>query len=220
MALTEDDRFTSGDFAPVGSITYGCIFFNTLWMLEAVMQAIALMTEPENWNSVGSLSPNDCASLAVEMMGDFNPMVSMVGAILPYGGSAPPIGALWCDGASYLRVDYPALFTVISDTFGAVDSDHFNVPDLTARVPAGEGNSHVIGDTTGEEEHTLIGLEMPTHNHVIGNVGDGLAVAPGEEPVFIPNLLEPFTYTDVSGGSDPHNNMQPTLYVNYIICAR
>ncbi len=221
MPLTEGDRFTSGDFAPVGRVTYGCIFFNTLWMLEAVMQAINLMTESENWNTVGTLSPEDCASLAVEMVEDFNPVVNTTGMIIPYGGGSLPDGALWCDGASYLRSAYPALFAVIDTAFGADDDDHFDVPDLRTRVPYGadEIETH-IGDTFGEAQHYLTITEMPAHFHEVIGALVTLGISPGEAPLLGYDVLMPYGDTSTVGGGGSHNNIQPSIAVSYIILTR
>jgi len=38
------------------------------------MQALSLLTDPDNWNTVGDLSPEDCASLAVSMLELFEPL--------------------------------------------------------------------------------------------------------------------------------------------------
>jgi len=59
------------------------------------------------------------------------------GMVTPFAGGAAPAGWLLCDGASLLRIDYPALFTAISTAYGAADASHFNVPDLRGRVVAG-----------------------------------------------------------------------------------
>lgn len=62
------------------------------------------------------------------------------GAILPYGGTSAPAGYLFCDGTSYLRSAYPALFTAISTAYGTADGTHFNVPDLRGYFLRGTDN--------------------------------------------------------------------------------
>jgi len=62
-----------------------------------------------------------------------------VGGILPYGGAVAPTGYLLCDGSSYLRAEYAALFLAIGTGFGAVDGMHFSVPDLREAAPVGVG---------------------------------------------------------------------------------
>lgn len=62
-----------------------------------------------------------------------------VGSKLDHFGVTAPTGFLACDGASYLRADYAALFAVIGTTYGAVDGTHFSVPDARGLVMVGAG---------------------------------------------------------------------------------
>lgn len=63
------------------------------------------------------------------------------GVIQMYGGASAPVGYLLCDGASYVRADYAALFTAIGTTFGTADGTHFNVPDMRGVYPKGAGTT-------------------------------------------------------------------------------
>lgn len=99
------------------------------------------------------------------------------GMIKCHGGSTLPNGYLWCDGSSYLRDDYPYLFAAIGITFGSVDGDHFNVPDLRAKTPIGINNDSLpngqnmsfsqrnAATNGGEETHALITGELAAHSH-------------------------------------------------------
>ena len=65
------------------------------------------------------------------------------GIIYPYGGdsAAVPYGYLLCDGAAVSRTTYAALFAVVGTAYGEGDgSNTFNLPDLRARMPFGEGS--------------------------------------------------------------------------------
>ena len=60
------------------------------------------------------------------------------GMIIPFAGNGDiPAGFLLCNGASVLRDTYPDLFKVIGTTYGAVDSTHFNLPNLIGRFAEG-----------------------------------------------------------------------------------
>ena len=65
---------------------------------------------------------------------------TVVGHYLPYGGTVLPANFLWCDGQSYLRTAFPALFAAIGTAFGAADATHFNVPDWRSRFMRGSDN--------------------------------------------------------------------------------
>ncbi len=54
-----------------------------------------------------------------------------VGTIVAFIGIDIPLDWLLCDGQSVLCTDYPELFAAISTVYGAVDAQHFNLPDLT-----------------------------------------------------------------------------------------
>lgn len=75
------------------------------------------------------------------------------GIIRAFAAASIPEGYLLCDGASYLRADYPSLFLAIGTTFGSVDGTHFNVPDGSGRrlagYDSGDASFDVIGETGG-----------------------------------------------------------------------
>ena len=94
------------------------------------------------------------------------------GLIYMYGGSTAPTGFLICDGSAISRTTYAALFNAIGTTYGAGDdSTTFNIPDLSGRVAIGSSAAHAIGTNGGEESHTLLLNEIPTHSHTIPSHG-------------------------------------------------
>ena len=84
-------------------------------------------------------------------------------------------GWLLCDGRTLLVEEYPGLYEVIGNNFGDDGEGTFNLPDLRGRVAAAIGQSigasHPLGQSLGEEEHTLTINEMPSHNHTITDPG-------------------------------------------------
>ena len=85
-------------------------------------------------------------------------------------------GWVLCDGRSLLRADYPDLFNLIGTTFGSVDSHSFNLPDPRGRTLGITGSGanltpRSLGDTIGQETHTLTIQEMPSHNHGVTDPG-------------------------------------------------
>jgi len=65
-----------------------------------------------------------------------------------FGASTPPTNFLACDGTSYSRTTYSALFAVIGTSFGAVDGNSFNVPDFRGMFPRGwnDTNTNIYAD--------------------------------------------------------------------------
>lgn len=146
------------------------------------------------------------------------------GTVSAFAGSAAPTGYALCDGSAVNRTTQAALFAVIGTTYGSGDgSTTFNLPDLRGRVVAGLGESLLgatadsLGDDNGliadTKEHTLTVDEMPSHSHNAygngaqnggfnGSYGDGGSL----------NVS-----TSSTGGGQAHNNVQPTIILNYII---
>jgi microcystin-dependent protein len=107
--------------------------------------------------------------------------------------------------------------------FGKGDgSTTFNVPDSRGRtlIGAGQGSALTnrrLGATTGQESVSLSVAEMPTHSHTTGfntnnnttQTGGGVRLAGSGTDVNIG--------TSSAGGGGAHENMQPSLAVNYIV---
>ena len=169
------------------------------------------------------------------------------GFIYPLASSVVPEGFLLCDGAEYLRTEYPELFAAIGTIYGSGDgSTTFNVPNLQTRVPVGSGEGYNLGDIGGEETHTLTINEMPSHKHAPSNrdsagsdttykrqfttnlhtdsdsTGRGQVTTSSNsgEYAMLATTSSDITgadYTTNVGGSEAHNNMQPYTVINYII---
>lgn len=73
------------------------------------------------------------------------------GIIMPWGATTLPSGWIKCDGQSYLRSEYPDLFSSIGTKFGAADGTHFNVPDLRGMFLRGTNNSR--DTSTGDPDN-------------------------------------------------------------------
>jgi len=146
----------------------------------------------------------------------------MIGMIMPYVTADPPTNVLPCDGSTYLRDDFPALYQALDAIF-IVDADHFTVPDLRGRtvIAAGDGSgltSRAVGDTGGEENHQLSTAELASHTHSIplttslpAQAGVGFA---GD--VTVPVVT---SNTGSTGGDVAHNTMQPFYALNYGVLA-
>lgn len=145
------------------------------------------------------------------------------GCILPYGGNNAPQGWLLCDGSAVNRATYEDLFNVIGVTYGEGDnSTTFNLPDMKGRVAVGlnsSGEFNELGKTLGEETHTLIISEMPKHTPEISSnniaASGTVKVAKGDY-ANVGNPTGKITFKEIGGGQ-AHNNIQPSIVLNYII---
>jgi microcystin-dependent protein len=161
-------------------------------------------------------------------------MTPIVGEIRMFAGSFAPVGWALCDGSPLSRTGYPALFQAIGTTYGGIDP-MFNLPNLGSRAPlhAGtgpDGTTYPLGASGGVEAVWIGEEQMPTHTHALA-----AANAPGVSPTPAGNLLAQtgggiMRYYEGSpndtmsglavkatGGSQPHENMQPFLCVTFII---
>ena len=168
------------------------------------------------------------------------------GTVSAFAGSAAPTGYALCDGSAVNRTTQAALFAVIGTTYGIGDgSTTFNLPDLRGRVVAGMGES-LLGatlDTLGEDngliantkEHTLLEAQLPSHSHLTLNStsGDtGNNVTATNSASSGTNVGGDYSYSmrapsgnptaniglsSESGSDQAHNNVQPTIILNYII---
>lgn len=144
-----------------------------------------------------------------------------IGATIPFAGSAAPTGYLVCDGAEVNRTTYAALFAIIGTTWGVGNgTTTFNVPDLRGRTVIGVGTgagltARALAALVGEENHQLSIAELAAHDHTYYNESVNQTVAGGAlGAAYSTETLQ----TSSSTGSDtPHNTMQPSAALNWII---
>lgn len=165
-----------------------------------------------------------------------------VGEIRMVGFNFAPTGWALCAGQLLPISQNQALFALLGTTFGGNGQTTFGLPDLRSRVPINQGqgtglSNYVMGETGGSENVNLTQAQMPSHNHLINvNNANGTASDPtggipakgytgdGRNPTLIPNYttanatgqFAPNAVTQ-TGGSQPHQNIQPYLCVNFII---
>jgi hypothetical protein len=112
-----------------------------------------------------------------------------VGLIGDWGGGTAPTGWLFCRGQSLLRVSYPALFTAIATVHGAVDADHFSLPNLECCVTAGLDadargiltGATVLGALVGGQSATLVPSNLPPYPRRHNQYADHLALGCGRQ---------------------------------------
>ena len=152
------------------------------------------------------------------------------GEIRMFAGNFAPVGWLTCDGSLLSIQQYESLFQVIGTTYGGDGQDTFALPDLRGRIPL-HPYTVPLGGSVGEEAVPLVTSQIPFHSHTLqGNSGlggfdDPTGRVPARNAVGSPHYgagVDTWFATDTlipSGQFQPHNNLMPTLCVNFIICA-
>ena len=153
-----------------------------------------------------------------------------VGEIRIFAGNFAPAGWMLCQGQLLPISENETLFNLIGTTYGGDGQSTFALPNLQSRVPMHVGNGHILAETGGVETVTLTIQQIPAHTHALqvagvqanlpnpqGNLlGDGSG---GLTPYHAPP--GPATMNtgslSVDGGSQPHENLQPLLALNFII---
>jgi microcystin-dependent protein len=143
----------------------------------------------------------------------------------------PPKGWALCNGQLLPINQNQALFSLLGTQYGGDGRVNFALPNLQGRTPMHFSGVHTIGQSAGEESHTLTATEMPTHVHALRasgkvaassspNGGVLAATARGGTPAYAAaaNLvpLNPASIT-TTGGNQPHENRPPHLAVSFII---
>jgi microcystin-dependent protein len=162
-----------------------------------------------------------------------------VGEIRMWGGFRhAPAGWAFCDGSPVSRTDNDMLFMLIGTTYGSGDGvNTFNLPDLRGRVPihmgTQGGETFPIGSKGGSETVTLTTDQIPSHTHVLtatdskqitrpSTFAFPASVTPTKDFLYGPPGGSPATFVASTigntGGGQAHNNIQPYVAINFIIC--
>jgi microcystin-dependent protein len=160
-----------------------------------------------------------------------------IGQIMLAGFNFPPVTWALCNGQLLPIAQNTALFSLLGTQFGGDGRVTFALPDLRGRAPIHQGQGpgltpRTMGEEAGSETVTLISTEMPMHNHlfattnVAGAVGtpNGNFLAASSDPsvmsLYRPtsdgSTLNPMA-VGLAGGSQPHNDMEPYLVINFSI---
>ena len=138
-----------------------------------------------------------------------------------------------CDGQILPINQNQSLYSLLGTTYGGDGRTSFALPDMRGRGAMNWGSgpglsSHNIGEKSGQENVTLGANHLPLHSHKLmvqrggatTNDPNGRLLARADEPTFAPGgNPTPMHGTVVTPvGGQGHNNMQPYLVLNFLIC--
>jgi microcystin-dependent protein len=126
------------------------------------------------------------------------PPEQFLGEVVPFAGNFAPSSWALANGQLLPINQNTALFSLIGTTYGGNGITTFALPDLRGRsaISTGQGpglSSRLTGETDGIPQIALTEAQMPAHTHTLPGGG----------------------VTGVDGGSQPFNNMKPSLAMNY-----
>jgi microcystin-dependent protein len=161
-------------------------------------------------------------------------MDPFVAEIRIFGFNFAPTGWATCDGQVLPISQNTALFALLGTMYGGNGKSTFALPNLDGSAPMGSGTGpdgeHFQGETSGSPTVTLISSEIPVHSHSLSvstrsaseknpanqalATGQGIGMyGPNNQPT---TTLAPEALS-ISGGSQPHNNMMPSLTFTFCI---
>lgn len=159
-----------------------------------------------------------------------------LGAIkmLPY--RRIPARYAYCNGQTVPISSHQQLFTLLGTTYGGNGFVDFKLPDLQGRVPIHRNvndQSSVypapIGTPMGSNDITLTEDNLPEHTHSMYVCTDapnqpkpeknffGKIEVYTKDNSFRRDELHPLTISQVYGNGSPHNNLMPSLGINFCI---
>ena len=157
-----------------------------------------------------------------------------IGQIQPYAFNFAPKSWAFCNGQILPIAQNQALFSLLGTTYGGNGVSTFALPNLQSRVPmhmgtGPDGTTYQIGEMAGTEQETLSTQQIPSHTHAFtvstdagtSNNPIGSVVAKGSGiKLFlqdVPTSNKKASAITPAGGSQPHENTQPFLCINFII---
>jgi len=157
-----------------------------------------------------------------------------VGEIRMFAGNFAPAGWMFCEGQLLPISENETLFNLIGTTYGGDGQETFALPNLQSRVPihmgkGKDGVTYVLAEQAGTESVTLTTQQIPSHTHAfLGSTTAATLTSPKDSVVATSAQVDYLTIATASvamnsnaitpaGGSQPHENCQPFLCINFII---
>ena len=160
---------------------------------------------------------------------------NFVGEIRIFGFNYAPTGWAMCNGQILPISQNAALFSLLGTQYGGNGTSNFALPNMQGQVPIHQGqgtglSQYIVGERGGVENVTLLPANLPIHNHggalqcSAGNARGDKKSPANDVPaghvtptIYAANANTTMTPTSANGSSQPHNNQQPFLVLNYCI---
>ena len=157
-----------------------------------------------------------------------------IGEIRMFAGTFNPNGWAFCSGQLLPISENETLFQLIGTTYGGDGESTFALPNLQSRVPihmgtGPDGVNYQLSEAAGTESVTLTTQQIPNHTHqalVSGSIGNNnspngnvTSQSVSVKMYIADSPNQPMSAQSVGpqGGSQPHENCQPFLCINFII---
>lgn len=160
-----------------------------------------------------------------------------LGEVRLFGFDFAPIGWRACDGSLLGIAENEALFTLLGTTYGGDGQSTFGLPDLRGQVPLHHGSGpgltpRTIGERGGSERVTLTVDQLGAHGHGFTATTTSAGSKTPSTSVMLGSVANDRLYTTApdgsphamsqastlpAGGSQSHDNLMPTLAVQFCI---
>lgn len=161
---------------------------------------------------------------------------SYLGEIRMFAGNFAPQDWAFCNGQLLNISENEALFVLLGTTYGGDGQTTFKLPDLRGRVPIHVSPQYSLGNAGGTEMVVLTTNQIPNHTHPVQAVtATGNTPSPSnmlwagtsgysnysndKDGAENPLPQVPMNATTIAsvGGSQPHDNMMPSVTISFII---
>lgn len=165
---------------------------------------------------------------------------SFIGEIRMFAGLSAPVNWAFCNGQLLLISEYQSLYDLIGNQYGGDGKTNFALPDLQGSVVIGTGQgsglpNYALGDIGGSDLVTLTAAQLPTHTHALSVSSQQASSSTPNSTMLLGSVANTLhLYTDTSqgangsrdfsanaigmtGNNQDHENIMPSLVVNYII---
>jgi microcystin-dependent protein len=169
---------------------------------------------------------------------------AFLGEIRLFGFNFAPVNWMLCQGQLMPISQNTALFSLLGTNFGGNGVNIFGIPNLVNTIPVGAGTAapsgltpYAPGETGGVNQVSLTAEQGAAHTHAAQTAGarytadtatpsntqvlaKAVACKPYTPAASSPKTvaMAPLAVSPFTGGNQPHNNMMPSVSVNYSIC--